>query len=58
MEKALVLLLASFLLLAACGNSSNKSSSINENKPQFKNDVLVIDDAVLTIKDTFLVKNF
>ncbi|MEB6241497.1 DUF5067 domain-containing protein [Staphylococcus gallinarum] len=57
MKKVLVLLLASFLVLAACGNSSNKSSSIDENKPQFKNDVLVIDDAVLTIKDTFLVND-
>ena len=56
------LLLASTLVLGACGNSSNdskenKTESVNENKLQFKNDTLVINDAVLKIKDTFIVKD-
>ncbi|MDW4149026.1 DUF5067 domain-containing protein [Staphylococcus saprophyticus] len=63
MKKVFGLLLASTLVLGACGNSGNedkeesKTESVNENKTQFKNDTLVIDDAVLKIKDTFLVNN-
>lgn len=62
MKKVFGLLLASILVLGACGNigSHNKESkteSVNENKTQFKNDTLVIDDAVLKIKDTFLVND-
>lgn len=62
MKKILGILLASTLVLGACGNkeeskAENKTESVNENKAQFKNDTLVIDDAVLKIKDTFLVNN-
>ncbi|RIN36997.1 DUF5067 domain-containing protein [Staphylococcus succinus] len=62
MKKLLGLLLASTLVLGACGNkeeskAENKTKSVNENKTQFKNDTLVIDDAVLKIKDTFLVND-
>ncbi|HCT0476570.1 TPA: DUF5067 domain-containing protein, partial [Staphylococcus pseudintermedius] len=67
MKKVLFLLLASTLVLAACGNESKKENDskqeskksepkkeekVNENTPTFKNDTLVIDDAVLKIKDT------
>lgn len=62
MKKLLSILLASTLVLGACGNkeeskAENKTESVNENKTQFKNDTLVIDDAVLKIKDTFLVND-
>ncbi|MDW3863780.1 DUF5067 domain-containing protein [Staphylococcus saprophyticus] len=62
MKKVFGLLLASTLVLGACGNSGNhnkesQTESVNENKTQFKNDTLVIDDAVLKIKDTFLVND-
>ncbi|MDH9161258.1 DUF5067 domain-containing protein [Staphylococcus succinus] len=62
MKKLLSILLASTLVLGACGNkeeskAENKTESVNENKTQFINDTLVIDDAVLKIKDTFLVND-
>lgn len=62
MKRFLVLLLTSTLVLGACGNSGNdknesKTESVNENKAQFKNDTLVIDDAVVSIKDTFIVND-
>lgn len=62
MKKVFGLLLASTLILGACGNSGNdknesKTESVNENKAQFKNDTLVIDDAVVSIKDTFIVND-
>ncbi|WP_440857388.1 DUF5067 domain-containing protein [Staphylococcus shinii] len=62
MKKVFGLLLASTLVLGACGNSTdkkqeNKTESVNDNKTQFKNNTLVIDDAVLSIKDTFLVND-
>lgn len=62
MKKVLGLLLASTLILGACGNNTekkqeNKTESVNENKAQFKNDTLVIDDAVLKIKDVFIVND-
>lgn len=62
MKRFLVLLLTSTLVLGACGNSGSdknksKTESVNENKAQFKNDTLVIDDAVVSIKDTFIVND-
>ncbi|MDI3233358.1 DUF5067 domain-containing protein [Staphylococcus pasteuri] len=58
MKKVLFLIFASLLVLGACSNgSSNKSESVDESKPQFKNDTLVLDQAVLYIKDAFIVKN-
>lgn len=62
MKKVLYLIFASLLVLGACGNNNSdkqndKETSINENKPQFKNDTLVLDQAVLKIKDVFIVKN-
>ena len=62
MKKLLGILLASALVLGACGNkeeskAENKTESVNENKAQFKNDTLVLDQAVLYIKDAFIVKN-
>ncbi|MBM6506777.1 DUF5067 domain-containing protein [Staphylococcus pasteuri] len=58
MKKVLFLIFASLLVLGACSNGgSNKSKSIDESKPQFKNDTLVLDQAVLYIKDAFIVKN-
>lgn len=62
MKKVLGLLLASTLVLGACGNSGSdknesKTESVNENKTQFKNHILVIDDAVVNIKDTFIVND-
>lgn len=62
MKKVFGLLLASSLVLGACGSDEgnkkdSKTESVNENKTQFKNDTLVIDDAVLKIKDTFIVNN-
>ncbi|MBZ8175964.1 DUF5067 domain-containing protein, partial [Staphylococcus delphini] len=70
MKKVLFLLLSSMLVLAACGNGDKKEDDskqetkksepkkeekINENTPTFKNDTLVIDDAVLKIKETSIV---
>lgn len=58
MKKVLFLIFASLLVLGACSNNgSNKSKSVDESKPQFKNDTLVLDQAVLYIKDAFIVKN-
>lgn len=62
MKKLLSILLASTLVLGACGNkeeskAENKTESVNENKAQFKNDTLVLDQAVLYLKDAFIVKN-
>ncbi|MCY1595421.1 DUF5067 domain-containing protein [Staphylococcus pettenkoferi] len=60
MKKVLFILLSCFLVLAACSsNNSNskKSTSVDENKVQFTNDTLVLDQAVLKIKDTFLVND-
>lgn len=58
MKKVLFLIFASLLVLGACSNgSSNKSKSVDESKPQFKDDTLVLDQAVLYIKDAFIVKN-
>lgn len=62
MKKLIGITLASFLVLSACGNeqkkeNGSKTESINENKVQFKDDTLVIEDAVLTIKDIFIVND-
>lgn len=60
MKKVLFILLSCFLVLAACSNNnsnSKKSTSVDENKVQFTNDTLVLDQAVLKIKDTFLVND-
>lgn len=62
MKKVFGLLLASTLVLGACGNSGNdnkesKTESVNENKVQFKNDKLIIDNAILKIKDISIVNN-
>ncbi|MGZ9464904.1 DUF5067 domain-containing protein [Staphylococcus epidermidis] len=67
MKKILFLIFASLLVLGACGNDDNNSNgkksnntetkSVNENKPQFTNDTLVIDQAVLKIDDTFILND-
>lgn len=67
MKKVFGVLLASTLVLGACGNDDNNSEdkksnntetkSVNENKPQFANDTLVIDQAVLKIDDTFILND-
>lgn len=60
MKKVLFILLSCFLVLAACSNNNNdskKSTSVDENKVQFTNDTLILDQAVLKIKDTFLVND-
>ncbi|CAC8002465.1 DUF5067 domain-containing protein [Staphylococcus aureus] len=63
MKRLLGLLLASTLVLGACGSDGNKKesndskTSVDENKAQFKNDTLVLDQAVLKIKDVFLISD-
>lgn len=67
MKKVFGVLLASTLVLGACGNDDNNSDgkksnntetkSVNENKPQFANDTLIIDQAVLKIDDTFILND-
>lgn len=64
MKKILGIALASTLILGACGNDNDKESKeatqksvkkVDENKPTFENDTLVLDQAVLKIKETFIV---
>lgn len=62
MKKVLYLIFAGLLVLGACNNSKDSgsgktTSQVDENKVQFKNDTLVLDQAVLKIKDTFLVND-
>uniref|UniRef100_A0AB39C7K5 Terminase large subunit n=1 Tax=Staphylococcus phage Pel11 TaxID=3235046 RepID=A0AB39C7K5_9CAUD len=61
MKKILFVLFASILVLSACGNEkgseTKQETKVNEDEPQFTNDTLVIDDAVLKIKDTFIVND-
>lgn len=63
MKRLLGLVLASTLILGACGSSGDKKesndakTSVDENKAQFKNDTLVLDQAVLKIKDVFLIND-
>ncbi|PTJ29903.1 DUF5067 domain-containing protein [Staphylococcus simulans] len=55
------LALSSTLLLTACGQEDNKKeennkvSKVNENKPIFKNNTLVLDQAILKIEDISIV---
>ena len=56
MKKVIFFILSCLLVLGACSNSGNKSTTVNENKPQFKNDTLVLDQTVLYIKDAFIIK--
>lgn len=61
MKRLMFLLFASILVLSACGNEkgseTKQETKVNEDEPQFTNDTLVIDDAVLKIKDTFIVND-
>lgn len=67
MKKFLALIFSSALILGACGNDNTsndkqqnndtETKSVNENKPQFANDTLVIDQAVLKIDDTFILND-
>ncbi|MCH4489281.1 DUF5067 domain-containing protein [Staphylococcus haemolyticus] len=60
MKKVLFILLACLFVLGACSNSNNSgktATQVDENKVQFKNDTLVLDQAVLKIKDTFLIND-
>lgn len=67
MKRLCGILLASTLVLGACGNNDSnsedkksnntESKSVNENKTQFKDDTLVIDQAVLKIDDTFIIND-
>ena len=57
MKKVIFFILSCLLVLGACSNSGNKSTTVSENKPQFKNDTLVLDQAVLYIKDAFVIKD-
>ncbi|UXS21215.1 DUF5067 domain-containing protein [Staphylococcus delphini] len=62
MKRLTLLLFTSLLVLSACGNNkkeevTKQETKVNENKPQFTNDTLVIDDAVLKIKDTFIIND-
>lgn len=61
MKKLAGIILTSTLLLGACGNdhheSSKSESKVNENKVQFKDDTLVLEQATLKIKDVFLVND-
>lgn len=57
MKKVLFLIFASLLVLGACGNNDKNTEKVSENKPQFKNDTLVLDQAVLKIDDTFILND-
>lgn len=57
MKKVLFLIFASLLVLGACGNNNKNTEKISEDKPQFKNDTLVLDQAVLKIDDTFILND-
>lgn len=57
MKKVVFLILSCLLVLGACSNGGNKNTTVSENKPQFKNDTLVLDQAVLYIKDAFIIKD-
>ena len=49
MKKVLFILLSCFLVLGACGNNDKNTEKVSEDKPQFKNDTLVLDQAVLKL---------
>ncbi|PTK22488.1 DUF5067 domain-containing protein [Staphylococcus hominis] len=67
MKKFLALIFSGALILGACGNddttndkqqsNDTETKSVNENKAQFKDDTLVIDQAVLKIDDTFIIND-
>lgn len=57
MKKVLFLIFASLLVLGACGNNNKNTEKVSEDKPQFKNDTLVLDQAVLKIDDTFILND-
>lgn len=57
MKKVLFLIFASLLVLGACGNNDKYTEKVSEDKPQFKNDTLVLDQAVLKIDDTFILND-
>ncbi|AYU54608.1 DUF5067 domain-containing protein [Staphylococcus debuckii] len=59
MKKVFALLLTSVLVLGACSNrgAEQKSEKVSENKVQYKNNTVVLNQAVLYIKDTFILNN-
>lgn len=57
MKKVLFLIFASLLVLGACGNNDKNTEKVSEDKPQFKNDTLVLDQAVLKIDDIFILND-
>lgn len=57
MKKVLFLIFACLLVLGACGNNDKNTEKVSEDKPQFKNDTLVLDQAVLKIDDTFILND-
>lgn len=57
MKKVLFLIFASLLVLGACSNNDKDTEKVSEDKPQFKNDTLVLDQAVLKIDDTFILND-
>lgn len=67
MKKFLALIFSGALILGACGNddttndkqqnNNTETKLVNENKTQFKDDTLVIDQAVLKIDDTFIIND-
>ncbi|CAM3087088.1 DUF5067 domain-containing protein [Staphylococcus argensis] len=61
MKKLAGIALASTLLLGACGSNHHESSKserkVNENKVQFKDDTLVIDDGVMKIKKAYILED-
>lgn len=57
MKKVLFLIFACLLVLGACGNNDKNTEKVSEDKPQFKNDTLVLDQAVLKIDDIFILND-
>lgn len=59
MKKFFTLLLTSALILGACSNggAEQKSDKVNESKVQYKNNTVVLNQAVLYIKDVFILNN-
>lgn len=60
MKKGLFVLLSCIIFLGACSNDKGNTkgtTSVDENKVQFTNNTLVLDQAVLKIKNTFLVND-